>query len=163
MNECRLNNGGCSQDCINSRGSYHCTCSDQYYLESDGRTCVERPPRCPKMSPPDNGDMECNQNMNVLNDLYAAELDDEAVPAETGRGDIGASGWAASRVALSSSGRHGKRRPFYNSGSTCIIRCHKGFKLVGDSAISCDRTGHWIGEPATCIRNSIKFNSLKFV
>ena len=161
VNECKLNNGGCSQDCINSRGSYHCTCSDQYYLESDLKTCVQRPPRCPKLSPPDNGEMDCTQNVAV-NFLYAELDDSEAVPAETGRGDLGASGWAASRVALSTSGRHGKRKPFFNSGSTCNIRCQKGYKLVGDSSISCDRTGHWIGEPATCIRNWIHFNCPNF-
>lgn len=40
INECRINNGGCSQDCINSKGSFYCTCSDQYVLGDDGKTCT---------------------------------------------------------------------------------------------------------------------------
>ncbi|XP_059351153.1 fibrillin-1-like isoform X4 [Daphnia carinata] len=142
VNECRSNNGGCSQDCINTRGAYHCTCSDQYYLEADGRTCIELPPRCPKMKAPDHGEIECIQNLNHTQHR-SREQEDEALIAENGRGDLGASGWSANRSL--------KSRSLYNSGSTCIIRCNKGYKLVGDSTISCGRSGLWLGEPATCI------------
>jgi fibulin 1/2 len=144
VNECRSNNGGCSQDCINTRGAYHCTCSDQYYLEADGRTCIELPPRCQRMKVPDHGDMECTQNLNQTQHR-TREQEDEALIAENGRGDLGASG--------RSSNRSHKSRALYNTGSTCVIRCNKGYKLVGDSTISCGRSGLWIGEPATCIRN----------
>ena len=30
INECQLNNGGCSHLCVNSLGSYQCQCSDGY-------------------------------------------------------------------------------------------------------------------------------------
>lgn len=147
VNECRSNNGGCSQDCINTRGAYHCTCSDQYYLEVDGRTCIELPPRCLKMKVPDHGEMECIQNLNHTKHR-SREQEDEALIAENGRGDLGASGWSANRSL--------KSRSLYNAGSTCIIRCNKGYKLVGDSTVSCGRSGLWLGEPATCIRKFIQ-------
>lgn len=143
VNECRSNNGGCSQDCINTRGAYHCTCSDQYYLEADGRTCVELPPRCARIQAPENGEVDCIQNLDhPLHKLR--EQDDEALLAENGRGDLGASGRNRSQ----------KSRALYNTGSTCLVRCNKGFKLSGDSTITCDRSGQWLGEPATCIRKS---------
>lgn len=149
VNECRTNNGGCSQDCINTRGAYHCTCSDQYYLETDGRTCIELPPRCSRVHAPEHGEIECIQNLDHPQQKYR-EQEDEALIAENGRGDLGASG--------RSSNRSHKSRTLYNSGSTCVVRCNKGYKLVGDSTISCDRSGHWLGEPATCIRKYVEFH-----
>ena len=37
-NECEINNGGCSQICINTIGSYNCSCNDGY--ESNGQICI---------------------------------------------------------------------------------------------------------------------------
>ena len=39
VNECRTNNGGCSQNCINTPGSYQCSCNAGYFLDGDGTTC----------------------------------------------------------------------------------------------------------------------------
>ena len=33
INECSLDNGGCSHTCMNSIGSYECTCHRGYELE----------------------------------------------------------------------------------------------------------------------------------
>ena len=30
----------CHQRCVNTPGSYHCTCDTGYQLDSDGRTCT---------------------------------------------------------------------------------------------------------------------------
>lgn len=39
INECSKDNFGCSQRCVNTRGSAHCTCRSGYTLASDGKTC----------------------------------------------------------------------------------------------------------------------------
>ena len=39
INECHINNGGCSDNCTNLSGSYACTCSVGKYLSSDFETC----------------------------------------------------------------------------------------------------------------------------
>ena len=39
VDECALNNGGCSQSCTNTPGSFRCSCKPGYYLTVDGRTC----------------------------------------------------------------------------------------------------------------------------
>ena len=40
INECSSNNGGCSQVCINTMGSYYCSCISGFTLSSNGRTCI---------------------------------------------------------------------------------------------------------------------------
>ena len=38
-NECLVNRGGCSHACINTFGSYYCTCPSGYFLSYNGKTC----------------------------------------------------------------------------------------------------------------------------
>lgn len=42
IDECRDNTDGCAQNCINTVGSYSCTCNTGYSLASDRRTCEGR-------------------------------------------------------------------------------------------------------------------------
>ena len=37
--ECSNNNGGCAQNCTNTVGSYVCSCSSGYNLNSDQHAC----------------------------------------------------------------------------------------------------------------------------
>ncbi|XP_070545496.1 tolloid-like protein 1 isoform X2 [Ptychodera flava] len=39
MDECKNDNGGCQQLCVNTIGSYHCECEPGYELSVDGKTC----------------------------------------------------------------------------------------------------------------------------
>ena len=39
IDECLSNNGGCSQICTNTVGSFKCACFTGYTLASDQRTC----------------------------------------------------------------------------------------------------------------------------
>ncbi|XP_078664160.1 uncharacterized protein LOC144907233 [Branchiostoma floridae x Branchiostoma belcheri] len=41
VNECDTANGGCDQDCTNSRGSFQCSCDIGYDLSGDGFSCVD--------------------------------------------------------------------------------------------------------------------------
>ena len=38
-NECSYDNDGCSQTCINTKGSFYCECQTGYELNSDAATC----------------------------------------------------------------------------------------------------------------------------
>ena len=37
--ECSRNNGGCNQTCVNTEGSYNCTCISGYSLDDDEHGC----------------------------------------------------------------------------------------------------------------------------
>ena len=39
INECRANNGGCSQLCENIAGSYRCSCYDGYVINAQTHEC----------------------------------------------------------------------------------------------------------------------------
>ena len=39
INGCNTTSHGCSDECVNAEGSYHCQCSRGYRFEQDGRTC----------------------------------------------------------------------------------------------------------------------------
>ena len=42
INECLSDNGGCHHNCHNSVGSYSCSCTNGYQLNSNGYTCEGR-------------------------------------------------------------------------------------------------------------------------
>ena len=39
INECQKNNGGCSDQCVNTEGSYECVCPSGYKVQADQKTC----------------------------------------------------------------------------------------------------------------------------
>ena len=41
VNECRVDHGGCEQDCINTVGSYECQCKQGYILAEDAHSCMD--------------------------------------------------------------------------------------------------------------------------
>ncbi|XP_013400283.2 sushi, von Willebrand factor type A, EGF and pentraxin domain-containing protein 1 [Lingula anatina] len=63
VDECATNNGGCNQECHNSKGSYSCACSiPGYELDADGKTCVLNKTCGDIDEKPDNGFLECKRN-----------------------------------------------------------------------------------------------------
>ena len=40
INECLVDNGGCSHGCVNTAGSHYCTCPRYLYLSDDNSTCT---------------------------------------------------------------------------------------------------------------------------
>ena len=41
MDECRLNNGGCEQDCTNIPGGHYCSCRSGYYISDNLSDCID--------------------------------------------------------------------------------------------------------------------------
>ncbi|XP_020713717.1 dorsal-ventral patterning protein tolloid isoform X2 [Ceratitis capitata] len=41
LNECSINNGGCQHNCINTLGSYDCSCRNGYTLHQNRHNCTE--------------------------------------------------------------------------------------------------------------------------
>ncbi|KAJ3641013.1 hypothetical protein Zmor_027542 [Zophobas morio] len=41
MDECAINNGDCQHECVNTVGSYKCTCHNGFTLHENGRDCKE--------------------------------------------------------------------------------------------------------------------------
>ena len=39
IDECNTNNGGCKDCCVNTNGSYYCTCDTGYSLDSNKHDC----------------------------------------------------------------------------------------------------------------------------
>lgn len=42
IDECKVGKGGCSDTCINTPGSYFCTCPFGFYLDKDKKTCKRK-------------------------------------------------------------------------------------------------------------------------
>lgn len=42
IDECHSNNGGCQQNCINTAGSYKCSCHDGFVRNQDLKTCSSK-------------------------------------------------------------------------------------------------------------------------
>ena len=40
VNECSNANGGCEHNCLNTIGSYQCTCNSGYRMENNGHSCT---------------------------------------------------------------------------------------------------------------------------
>ena len=46
INECQTDNGGCTQTCSNTDGSYQCSCDKGYELTEDRHTCIGKKRCC---------------------------------------------------------------------------------------------------------------------
>ncbi|XP_053674472.1 uncharacterized protein LOC128724777 [Anopheles nili] len=125
-NECGASNGGCQQHCINSDGSYYCSCKYGFKLDTDKRSCLVLNDSlkladiaCPPLFPPRHGYLECSRPI------------DEIADGPTG----------------------GSLKITNRPGSQCILKCPTGYRLEGRFSKICGTTGEWIGdENGTCIR-----------
>lgn len=68
IDECRVNNGGCEQNCFNREGSYDCDCERGYRLADDRHSCEDRN-ECDEDRPCSN-DNEC---VNTVGGYYCID------------------------------------------------------------------------------------------
>ncbi len=75
INECKTNNGNCSDICTNKVGSFECSCNEGFKLEADNKTCVDIDEcktsngGCEQICSNSEGAFSCSCNENfVLND-----------------------------------------------------------------------------------------------
>ncbi|XP_061501161.1 uncharacterized protein LOC1276382 isoform X2 [Anopheles gambiae] len=124
--ECSVANGGCQQHCINSDGSYYCSCKYGFKLDADKRSCLVLNDSlrladiaCPPLFPPRHGYLECSRPIDEIAD--------------------GPNG--------------GSLKITNRPGSQCILKCPTGYRLEGKFSKICGTAGEWIGdENGTCIR-----------
>ncbi|XP_062552404.1 uncharacterized protein LOC134217619 [Armigeres subalbatus] len=125
-NECTRENGGCQHHCINSDGSFYCSCKYGFKLDVDKHNCLVlndslklADVACPPLFPPRHGYLECSRPIDEISD-----------------------------------GPNGGRLKITNRpGSQCILKCPTGYRLEGKFSKICGTTGEWIGdESGTCIR-----------
>ncbi|XP_065087472.1 uncharacterized protein LOC135709178 [Ochlerotatus camptorhynchus] len=125
-NECSQGNGGCQHHCINSDGSFYCSCKYGFKLDVDKHNCLVlndslklADVACPPLFPPRHGYLECSRPIDEISD-----------------------------------GPNGGRLKIINRpGSQCILKCPTGYRLEGKYSKICGTTGEWIGdESGTCIR-----------
>nr|XP_029726132.1 uncharacterized protein LOC109432373 [Aedes albopictus] len=125
-NECIRTNGGCQHHCINSDGSFYCSCKYGFKLDADKHSCLVlndslklADVACPPLFPPRHGYLECSRPIDEISD-----------------------------------GPNGGRLKITNRpGSQCILKCPTGYRLEGKFSKICGTTGEWIGdESGTCIR-----------
>ncbi|CAK9805335.1 MATN2 [Anthophora plagiata] len=63
INECTIDNGGCTEVCENTDGSFFCACDgDEKALSSDGKSCVDlNDISCPPLNPDGRGYLMCSR------------------------------------------------------------------------------------------------------
>lgn len=125
-NECDLGNAGCQHHCVNSDGSFYCSCKYGFKLDADKHSCLVlndslklADVACPPLFPPRHGYLECSRPIDEISD--------------------GPNG--------------GKLKIINRPGSQCILKCPTGYRLEGKFSKICGTSGEWIGdESGTCIR-----------
>ncbi|XP_078585335.1 uncharacterized protein LOC144867284 isoform X7 [Branchiostoma floridae x Branchiostoma japonicum] len=122
IDECATGNGGCSQNCNNTVGSFACSCHDGYSLNSDGASCddvdecASNNGGCEKTCTNNVGSFQCSCDSGLTlnsNNLTCDDIDECA----TGNG--------------------GCLQNCSNTVGSFACSCHVGYSLNSDG-VSCD-------------------------
>ncbi|XP_029643095.1 EGF-like and EMI domain-containing protein 1 [Octopus sinensis] len=126
VNECLKKPAICQQTCINTIGSYHCSCKKGFYLEKDNHTCISKT-NCKNMYP------QCEHNCTDL---------------KTGPVCSCREGYELSHDEFSCVHKIKCHRSFNFCQHTCVphhtgykCKCRKGFKL-DPNGYTCTKITH---------------------
>ncbi|KAL7732539.1 hypothetical protein ACLKA6_019174 [Drosophila palustris] len=178
IDECRVNNGGCSHQCENTEGSFKCRCPAGYQLEANSHDC-EDVDECSVdnggcqegcVNEPGSFKCQCGEGKSLSFDQRSCidlkprtqwktlTHDSSSIPPFT---PSVISGTAAAprdqcvRFQAPANGqahcnkyRH-KRKLFYNT--RCKVRCNPGYQLIGSEIRTCGESGKWEGEANKCV------------
>jgi hypothetical protein len=140
VNECdQLDQGGCQHQCLNTYGSYSCTCNPGFNLQSDGKTCVDIN-ECSRSS-------GCTQGCMNLEGSYTCLCPDSRVLAPDKHTCISAnSGLCPPEVTADGKGTF----PWQQTapGSLTYLDCPVGFQgssstLVSNATRMCRTSSQW--------------------
>lgn len=70
INECMYDNGGCTDDCMNTQGSYYCICSPGNTLDDDQTTCKGKRTFLELLYPHNKLLKALNSILNAHNELF---------------------------------------------------------------------------------------------
>lgn len=127
INECEVlgENGGCSDTCVNTAGAYHCECLSGYFLDTDGKTCIDidecvsEHKQCSHECTNSPGNFTCScpigLELSVDDHVTCHDIDECAVGDNNG----------------------GCKHICENFDGSYRCKCHKGYRLLEDNA-SCD-------------------------
>ncbi|CAG9856042.1 unnamed protein product [Phyllotreta striolata] len=150
VNECRVNRGGCSHGCKNVPGSFQCTCPLGLRLDpaknktcTDVDECLENNGGCEMICRNFKGGFKCDcpEGYLLQRDKRSCRMSKTAlchIPVAPLNGVIRC--W-----------EDNDESSFVPTGTKCNIWCNEGYKLKGDSKITCNESGSWEGQEPRCL------------
>ncbi|GAB1601778.1 fibrillin-1-like, partial [Argonauta hians] len=145
INECEKVHTKCSHDCVNTAGSYRCSCHEGYRLHRNGHSCSDI-----NECQDDNGGCEhdcdntvgsyvcyCGQGFHLRVDNHSCISD-------------GCDALQLADNAVVNSTECTNMNGTVGVGTTCTISCHSGFLLDGHSTVKCLDNGTWSAQSSTC-------------
>ncbi|XP_048256923.1 uncharacterized protein LOC124140301 isoform X3 [Haliotis rufescens] len=155
--------GPCAQDCMNTDGSYKCSCRPGYTLNANGRSCDDVNEcnadngGCSQVCVNDVGSYKCQCNSGYQLFSMDGQLNYTLANNEDGTmaGDIYRFNHTCVRIQCMDpppldNGYILNSRKYYRFEDRIIMSCNIGFNLIGQSLRICQANGRWNGTAPTC-------------